>query len=110
MRSSTGLPNRSAIFASACSTASSSMIGRMRSRFGPTRFRASLTKLRGNERRRLAETRARADEIESRAAGARELARRRAELSGLDPGDRGGELLLERGRVGQREARLDRLG
>ena len=39
--------NDSAIFASACSTASRSTTGRIRA-FGPTRLRASATKLRGN--------------------------------------------------------------
>ncbi len=41
--SSTGERKRSAIAASACSAFSRSMIGRMRSRFGPTRLRASRT-------------------------------------------------------------------
>ena len=40
-RSSSGLANVSAIFASACSTASRSITGPMRAFFGPTRFRAS---------------------------------------------------------------------
>ena len=111
--SSSGLRNVSAIVASACSTASRSMIGRIRSRFGPTRFRASLTKLRGNELERVArltQARACADEVERRAAGACELARRRPELAGLDPRDRGRELRLELGDVGERERRrFDRL-
>ena len=46
--SSTGLRKSSAILASACSTASRSMIGLIRSRRRPTGRRASWTKLRGN--------------------------------------------------------------
>ena len=41
--SSSGLAKRSAIAASGCSAFSRSMIGPIRSRFGPTRLRASLT-------------------------------------------------------------------
>src|SRR5206468_2914695 len=97
--------------ASACSTASRSMIGRIRSFFGATRLaRASLTKLRGNERRGLlAEARTCADKVESRTAGTRELARSRPELAGLETRNRDRELCLELRAVGQREPRLDRL-
>src|SRR3954471_19467115 len=110
-------PNLSAIAASACSTASRSMIGRMRCFRGPTRLRASATKLRGtaelDERLRGAAPQARpgADEIERRARRAREVTRRRAELSGLDPLDPGRELRLEHGDlVALERRRHDRVG
>src|SRR5437868_7895470 len=93
--------------ASWCSSASRSTIGRMRTRFGPTRLRASATKLRGTDElgRRLAQADPRADEIERRAPRARELARRRPELARLDARDRDGELRLQLAQLAARERR-----
>ena len=98
--SSSGLRNVSAIVASACSTASRSMIGRIRCFFGPTRLRASCDE--ATRHSSLAaggapQARPGADEVERRAAGAREVARRRPELARLDPRDPGGQLGLELG-------------
>src|SRR5690349_3562527 len=108
--SSSGLRNRSAIAASACSTASRSMTGRMRCFFGPTHFRASRTKLRGTQLEgadRLAQAHAAAHEIERRARGARKVARRRTELSRMDPRDAHRELRLERADLRHAERRRD---
>ena len=69
------------------------MIGTIRSRFGPTRRRASrdvATRHAGSGRRRRGR---------ARGSRARELARRRAELAGLDPRDRRGQLRLQRRHV-----------
>src|SRR5215831_19143297 len=74
------------------------MIGRMRSRFGATRLRASRTKLRGNERfcrDGRPQTWARAHDVERRTAGANELVGRRSKLTGVDPRDRPAQLRLE---------------
>src|SRR4051794_26565844 len=97
--SSSGVWKRSAIFASACSTASRSITGSIRAFFGPTRRRASRTKLRGTaelERgRRAPQPRPSTDEVERGAARTRELARRRPELACLDPLDAGRQLAFE---------------
>src|SRR5947209_2601195 len=105
--SSSGLRNVRAMAASWCSSASRSTIGRMRARFGPTRLRASATKLRRTDELwgRLAQPHSRAHEVERRAPGARELARRRSELAGLNPRDRHGELGFQLAQLVARERR-----
>src|SRR5215204_4464260 len=75
--------------ASGCAAARRWMIGRIRSRFGPTRRRASETKLRATQ------VWTGADEVERRAGRARVLTRRRPELPRLDRRDRAGQLLLQ---------------
>src|SRR5436305_4040690 len=80
----------------------------MRSGFGPTRLRASATKLRGTDGeigRRLAQAHPRAHEVERGAAGACELARRRPELARLDAPDCGGELRFQVAQLLARERR-----
>ena len=71
--------------------------GPMRSRFGPTRRRASETKLRANGG---SQARARADDVERRAVRARALARRGHERPRADARDRRRQLRLELRRVG----------
>ena len=78
----------------------------MRARFGPTRLRASETKLRANSG---SQARSGADDVERRAVGARALARRRHERAGADALDRGGELRLEQWHVLGGEHRHDGL-
>ena len=68
------------------------MIGTIRARFGPTRRRASATKLRTP----FLQPRPRADEVERGTGGAGVVARRRAELAGLDRRDRRRQLRLQR--------------
>ena len=101
-----GLRNVSAIAASACSALSRSMIGTIRSRFRPTRLRASVDVATHRHRaaagiwaRGVRQPRAGADEIERWAAVA-DLARRGTEVAGVDPGDSLREVGLERRRLG----------
>src|SRR5487761_1510498 len=82
------------------------MIGRIRSRLGPTCLRASRTKLRGTDGelgRRLAVAHPRADEVERGAACAGELARHGPELARLDTRDRDGQLRLQLAELPARE-------
>src|SRR3954453_6517024 len=108
MSSSRGLRNFNAIAASAWSIASRSMTGRMRCFFGPTRLRASWTKLRGTQlegAHGLAEAHTGTHEIERRAGGACKVAGRRPELAGVDARDAGRQLGFERPDLGAVEHR-----
>src|SRR5438093_5579190 len=108
----------SAMVASGYAAARRSMIGRMRARFGPTRLRASLTKLRGPARLNgcerafgvtiaTTEPRSCADDVERRTARADELVRRRAKIAGVDARDRGAEFGLELLHLFQAKRRRD---
>src|SRR5687767_5623860 len=101
--SSSSFRKVSAIVASSCSTSSRSTIGTIRARFGPTRLRASKTKL------RTVQAWAGADEVERRARGAGVVARRRAKSASLNRGDLHRQLCLECRDVLDAERRAHRL-
>src|SRR5437763_14374078 len=93
------------------------MISRMRARLGPTRLRASWTKLRGTASDgsegafrvavRAAQPGARTDDVEGGAARADVLVRHRSELARVDPCDCCTQLRLELLHLLESEARRD---